>query len=161
MKTFKKHHTEHLDGTRGSWRPALVASLFGIDGHPVAWKEIVVVSCHGEKCGLQYGVGGDDDGPQIQADGTTDRPVTCHHCQSSDHMTFEKHAAAEGRGHFNKLKAQAQQDVKDARIRLLKEKIRADILKTIDDEALDMANKILPDNAQNVQELFKNAMNSK
>src|SRR5574342_410419 len=110
MKNFKKHHLEHLDDTRGAWRPSLIASVHGADGHPVAWKEIVVVSC--PNCGCQFGVGGDNNGPQIKADGTTDEPVTCYHCKWSDHMTFEKHQESAGREHFAKLKAEAEQSVK-------------------------------------------------
>jgi hypothetical protein len=157
MKNFKKHHAEHLDGTRGSWRPALIGALVGADGHYVSWKEIVVVSCH--NCGLQYGVGGDE--AQIQPDGTTDIPVRCHHCGLTDHMTFDSHAAPAGREHFAKIKAEAEKGVRDARLNALHEKIKADMQADLHDRALAEARKILPDGATNAQELFKSAMGKK
>lgn len=153
MKTFKKHHQEHLDDTKGAWRPTLVATVFGSDGHPVAWKEIVVVSCH--ECGLQYGVGGDE--AQIQENGQTDRPVTCHHCKTTDHHHYDLHADAVGREHFAKLKKQAEDDVKEARLRVLKQLIAEQIRKEADDRAMEAAKQILPDGANNPQELFNNA----
>jgi len=156
MRTYKKHHLEHLDGSRGTWRPTLVTSMWGADGHPIAWKEIVIVSCH--NCGLQYGVGGDDNGPQIQDDGTTNSPVRCQHCKTEDHMTFDKHQEPIGREHFAKLKADALQEVKAARLMALQEHIKAQMQAELDERAAAAAREIIPDGADNPQELFKTAM---
>jgi hypothetical protein len=157
MITFSKHHKEHLDGTKGSWRPALIASVFGVDGHPIAWKEIVVISC--PTCACQFGVGGDD--VQINSDGTSSGPVTCHHCGWTDSITAEKFDHALGRSHFNQLKATAETEVSEARIRTVKEEMRKDLLADLDARAMSEAKKILPDGDPNHQELFKNFMKNR
>jgi len=153
MRAYKKHHAEHLDGTRGAWRPTLIASMIGADGHPIAWKEIVVVSCH--NCGLQYGVGGDDGGPQIKPDGTTDIPVICHNCKTEDHMTFEKHQESEGREHYAKLKEAAQTEADDARHRHIQEHFKAKMYENIEDITKTIAKKIIPSGAPNRDKLLK------
>jgi hypothetical protein len=156
MRTYKKHTGEHLDGTRGTWRPSLVASVFGADGHPVAWQEIAIVSCH--DCGAQYGVGGDD--VAIKEDGVTESEVSCYNCKCRNPITFEKHAEPEGREHFAKLKEEAEQSIKDARIRVLHEIIKDNMRKELDEKALSEAKKIIPDDAKNPQELFRSAIAS-
>lgn len=155
MKNFKKHHHEHLDDTRGAWRPSLVASMWGPDGHPVAWKEIVVVSC--PNCGGQFGVGGDSNGPQIKEDGSTDQPVVCHHCKWSDHMVFDGHQEPHGREHFAKLKDQAEQDVKDGRTRHLKKVLHQQMQEELEQKAHEEAQKMLADDPDQAK-AYLNAM---
>lgn len=155
MKSIKKHHSEHLDGTRGAWRPSVVgSSILGPDGHPASFGEVVVFSCPG--CGAQQGVG--TEAVKIQPDGTTDGPVKCYHCPWSDVLQFEKHAEAEGREHFNRMIAQAHQDVSDARIRKLHEKIKTDMQQELAEKAMAEVRKILPEGAENHAELYRDAM---
>lgn len=162
MKNFKKHHHEHLDDTRGAWRPSLVASMWGPDGHPIAWKEIVIVSCPG--CGIQFGVGGDANGPQINEDGTTTEPVVCHHCQWSDNMTFDGHTEPHGREHFAKLKDQAANDVKEARAHHLKRALHKQMLENLDQAVHEESERLLaedPDHAKAFLKAMKNLKKGK
>ncbi len=130
MTTVKKHPTEHLDGTKGSWRPALTASsILAADGQPGDYNEIVVMSC--PACGAPQGIGGDD--VKI-VNGKTDRPWTCYDVRCKhreDVLEFVGHQEPAGREHFGKLKAEAHQGVFDARIRnahlALVEKKRAEL----------------------------------
>ena len=153
MKTYKKHTEKYLDGTKGAWRPTLIAAKYGSDGHPIEWKEIVVVSCH--ECGHQFGVGGDDDGPQIQEGGTFHMPVRCWHCKCINDVTLEDHSTDVGKKHFASLQTQARQDVKNARVRALQQKIMEQTLRDLEKNALAQAQQLLPDDTQNPQELFK------
>lgn len=116
MSTMKKHHTEHLDGTKGRWRPALVGSeILTADGHHGDFNEIVVISC--PKCGAHQGVGADD--VKI-VNGKTDKPWTCYdaRCRYSEVLEFEGHQEPHGREHFGKLKDEAHKDVHASRIRV-------------------------------------------
>jgi hypothetical protein len=157
MKSFKKHHSDDLDGTKGAWRPALIAGVIGVDGHPMSHREVVVFSCPG--CGAPQGVGGDD--VQILPDGTTDGIVRCYHCPWADTMTFEKHADAAGRSHFNELKAKAIKEIQDTRLNAIREKVREELFADLNDRAMAEAKKIMPDGAQNPQELFREVMSKK
>jgi hypothetical protein len=154
MKTFKKHHNEDLDGTKGAWRPSLVVGMTGADGHPVSWNEIAVVSC--PSCGAPQGVGAD--GVTIRPDGTTDGPVKCYNCPWQDGMTFEKHQEPEGREHFARLKEEAANGVKEARVRVMQEAIKRQTLEELDQKAWDEARKVIPDGAPNPQDLFNTFM---
>ncbi len=143
MKTFKKHHTDELpDGIKGkgSWRPSLVSTLDGADGMPIAWKEIVVVSC--PQCAGQFGVGAD--GPEINANGKTDEPVHCPYCSWSDHMEFEKHQHSEGREHFAKLKGKAEESVRQARLDKAHQIIQKQMQDELNDRAYEEAKKLFP-----------------
>ncbi len=157
MHTFKKHKDEHLDNTRGKWRPALTAGIIGADGHPASFNEIVVFSC--PSCGAPQGVGGDD--VKIQADGTTDGPVKCYHCGWTEVLHFELHADAVGRDHFGKLKEDAKVEVAEARMSKIKQLIREQMQQELDAKAHEAAKQILPDGDPNHAELFKNYMKNK
>ena len=153
MRNFKKHHLEHLDDTRGAWRPSLIASMWGPDGQPVAWKEMVVVSC--PNCGCQFGVGGDNNGPQIKQDGTTDQPVVCHHCKWSDHMTFDSHTEPQGREHFAKLKDQAVKEVREGRVRHLKKALHQQMMENMEQITHEEAMKQLSEDPDHAQAFLK------
>lgn len=111
---FRIHKSDDLDGSvKGAWRPALVATVYGTDGMPLAWKEIVVFTCPG--CGCPQGVGDDD--AQI-VDGKTDRAVKCNdpRCSWSEVLEFDLHQDAVGRERFGKLKKKAEDEVVEARV---------------------------------------------
>ncbi len=117
MSKMEKHHSEHLDNTKGRWRPALVAGqLKGPDGHPLTFDEIVVISC--PACGAPQGIGADD--VKI-VNGKTDRPWHCYggprgECKATlDSIEFDQHQDTAGREHFGRLKAEAQAQVEAAR----------------------------------------------
>ncbi len=136
---FKKHHAEHLDGTRAAWRPALVSSVFvASDGHPADFNEIVVISCPVAKCGLQFGVGAEE--VKI-VDGKSTGPVVCHHCGWTDSIELEGHQEPHGREHFARLKAEAHEAVRKARIEKAHAEIFAKKQEEIRAAALDEAKK--------------------
>lgn len=157
MRNIKKHHLEHLDGTKGAWRPALVPGMIGVDGHPASFNEVVVFTC--PQCGAPQGVGGD--AVKIQADGTTDGPVRCVNapkCSFSEVMQFEAHATDAGREHFARMKEEAHAGVAETRISKVKEEIRQNMLAELDAKAHEEAKKILPEGDPNHPEIFKNFM---
>lgn len=156
---LQKHHSDHLDGTKGRWRPALVAGLLGVDGHPMTFEEVVVISCPG--CGAPQGIGGDD--VKI-VDGKTDRPWRCYdpRCQYVvDSMEFLLHQDPKGREHFAQLKDQASKEVDEGRVRHLHERIRQELQDGLNDRALSEARKIMAAGGAPPQELFRNAMGRK
>lgn len=157
MKTYKKHYSDELDNHKGSWRPALVASIFGADGHPIAWQEIVVVCCHG--CGAQFGVGAEGD--SIQADGSTSAEATCYHCKHTEHMTFEHFDQPKGREHFAKLKVDAGDAVKETRMRNVKEVLKKQMQEELDARAHEAAKAILPDDAPDHDVRLRNFLKRK
>ncbi len=157
MKNVKMHHNDDLDHTKGSWRPALVAGIVGADGNPETFNEIVVFSCPG--CGAPQGVGADD--VKILPSGETDKPVHCHHCSWSDVMTFDKFSETDGRDKFAKAKDKAKKEVDDGRIHIMSEHIHNQMLLEMKDKVEAEAKKLIPDNAPNKAELFKDFMKKK
>lgn len=157
MRTIKKHHLEHLDGTKGAWRPAHVPGLVGVDGLPASFNEVVVFTC--PQCGAPQGVGGDR--VKIQVDGTTNDVVPCVNaprCAFNDVVKFENHGDDAGREHFARLKEEAHSGVAETRIRRVKEKVRERMLAEIDAKAHEEAKRVLPDGDPNHPELFKDFM---
>jgi hypothetical protein len=165
---IKKHHAEHLDGTKGSWRPALHAKAIGADGeHPDEFHELVVFSC--PKCGMQQGVGADEPpAPQI-VNGVTDKPVKCHNdpkiCGwvSEQPLTFEDHQTEKGRKHFQELHDKAHQEVTEARERKIKKIIQDQIRDTIIEKSHEGMRAILPEGIERSQhqEIFKKFMTNR
>lgn len=152
MANLKKHHDEHLDGTKGRWRPALVANVMGPDGHPASWNEIVVITC--PSCGAPQGVGAD--AVKI-VNGKTDGPWACYHCGHSEVLEFESHQEPHGREHFAKLKDEAAKGVSEARIRQVHDAIKEQMQQELHEKALVEAKKIFPDGANHADAL-KNFM---
>lgn len=158
MHKMKLHHDEELDGKfKGSWRPSLVATLYGVDGQPVAWKEIVVFTC--PSCGCPQGFGADGD--EI-VEGKSERIIKCQdsRCGWADMLEFDDHQKAKGRERYGKIKAEAEEGVKQARINHLHDKIRNEMQADMNERALAEAKKIMAAGGD-PQEIFRSHMAKK
>jgi hypothetical protein len=146
---MRKHHAEHLDGTKGSWRPTLIAGkILGADGHPESFEEIVVFSC--PRCGAQQGVGADGHlGEPVIINGVTDKPVSCYdkkRCgwKSEGPVTFDDHQSTAGREHYKRLHDEAHRELHNARERVITQAIHDHVLKNFDQIKKTEMEKILP-----------------
>jgi len=165
--TVKMHHNDDNHGTRNTWRPTHQAkkSMLAVDGMPAVWDEGVVMTC--PSCGCAFGVGMDSDGstPRIK-DGVTVDVVKCMNplgCAwvSDGPVTFDKHQDAEGRERYNKMTATYEDEVHQARIRTIHEKVANDLRNEADARALEQVNAFIgnskgPDAAKKLNDFLKN-----
>lgn len=162
----KLHHDDDNHGTRNTWRPChqTRTALLAADGHPAAWDEGVVMTC--PSCGCAFGVGMDSDGstPRIK-DGTTVDVVKCMNpagCAwvSDGPVTFEKHQEAEGRERYARRVARHEDEVHEARVRTMHEKVTNDLIAEANAKALDQVKKFMgasrgPDAAAKLNQFLK------